>query len=431
KPATTQYPSTPGFISNHWYGRWGQVNLNPGYIKWFVSAVQSGQAPEAVLQNSHLFLEFCMSNVYKFLSQDAREITATMQCEPGGKDLPELHFLSGMEAIRIQKALQELLTTNMLSESSKPSGGSIRTTYQLVELARAYLNKHHKPSQVTLKKFRDNRNKLNSMVENNNHGFKNDKYATHNVKVRSKSDQIIFKRLREALQHIKEGSYDIAYEILEECQKLSPEYYEVARIFAFFHQKRGNYTEARENYELAIALAPDTPQLLFWFGKFIMTCEQDLDSAIQKFEAAHKLDSGSPEISVNLARAQMIQHSFDRAHQLLEQCNATASSLSDHLRGMYYDTTVQIHYRQADDFCSSGRTTEAITSLNDMILAFNRLPSDISDQYIRGKLSKANLTVQRLLRSCTDATSSKNLHEISEWLERESRAKSKATRSRT
>ncbi|MDQ9216970.1 AAA family ATPase, partial [Escherichia coli] len=82
---------------------------------------------------------------------------------------------------------------------------SIRTTYQLVELARAYLNKHHKPSQVTLKKFRDNRNKLNSMVENNNHGFKNDKYATHNVKVRSKSDQIIFKRLREALQHIKEG----------------------------------------------------------------------------------------------------------------------------------------------------------------------------------------------------------------------------------
>ncbi|MCM8564989.1 hypothetical protein, partial [Thauera linaloolentis] len=22
---TTQYPSTPGFVSNHWYGQWGQV----------------------------------------------------------------------------------------------------------------------------------------------------------------------------------------------------------------------------------------------------------------------------------------------------------------------------------------------------------------------------------------------------------------------
>ncbi|MEB2026433.1 hypothetical protein VDR74_16140, partial [Xanthomonas campestris pv. campestris] len=33
KPATTQYPSTPGFISNHWYGRWGQVNAinNEGF----------------------------------------------------------------------------------------------------------------------------------------------------------------------------------------------------------------------------------------------------------------------------------------------------------------------------------------------------------------------------------------------------------------
>ncbi|MEA9572483.1 hypothetical protein, partial [Xanthomonas campestris] len=26
---TTQYPSTPGFISNHWYGRWGQVTGPP------------------------------------------------------------------------------------------------------------------------------------------------------------------------------------------------------------------------------------------------------------------------------------------------------------------------------------------------------------------------------------------------------------------
>ncbi|WP_431769262.1 hypothetical protein, partial [Xanthomonas campestris] len=29
---TTQYPSTPGFISNHWYGRWGQVNTPDDYL---------------------------------------------------------------------------------------------------------------------------------------------------------------------------------------------------------------------------------------------------------------------------------------------------------------------------------------------------------------------------------------------------------------
>jgi hypothetical protein len=27
---TTQYPSTLGFISNHWYGHWGQVNHDIG-----------------------------------------------------------------------------------------------------------------------------------------------------------------------------------------------------------------------------------------------------------------------------------------------------------------------------------------------------------------------------------------------------------------
>ncbi|MCC5097545.1 hypothetical protein ABQF61_13080, partial [Xanthomonas campestris] len=43
KPATTQYPSTPGFISNHWYGRWGQVK-NSQFSQQFSRRNEKGLA---------------------------------------------------------------------------------------------------------------------------------------------------------------------------------------------------------------------------------------------------------------------------------------------------------------------------------------------------------------------------------------------------
>ncbi|WP_302018072.1 NB-ARC domain-containing protein [Escherichia coli] len=67
-----------------------RMSRNPSYIKWFVSSVQTGLSPEAVLQNSNMFLDFCMSNVYEYLSTNARTLTAALQCAPGLKDVPEL-----------------------------------------------------------------------------------------------------------------------------------------------------------------------------------------------------------------------------------------------------------------------------------------------------------------------------------------------------
>lgn len=45
------------------------------------------------------------------------------------------------------------MATNMLSQSSKTKGASVKTTYQLSELARLYLGKNHKPTQTYQKAF--------------------------------------------------------------------------------------------------------------------------------------------------------------------------------------------------------------------------------------------------------------------------------------
>jgi LuxR family glucitol operon transcriptional activator len=53
-----------------------------------------------------------------------------MQCAPGLKDIPELSYLTGFDSLTVHKALQELMSTNMLSQSSKTKGASVKTTYQ-------------------------------------------------------------------------------------------------------------------------------------------------------------------------------------------------------------------------------------------------------------------------------------------------------------
>jgi len=117
------------------------MQRNPSYIKWFVSSMQTGLSAETILQNSELFLEFCMSNVYEYLSTDTINLTTVFQCSPGFKGMPELAYLTDFDSLTIQKAVQELMATNMLTESTRIDGASVKTTYQISELARAYLSK--------------------------------------------------------------------------------------------------------------------------------------------------------------------------------------------------------------------------------------------------------------------------------------------------
>lgn len=396
-----------------------RMHLSPGYMKWFVSALQTGLAPEVVLQNSSLFLEFCMSNVYEYLSADARELTSTMQCAPGWKDVAELSYLSGFEALRIQRALQELLATNMLVESSKALGGAMKTTYQLAELAKAYLNKQHRPSNAFQQKIRNNRNKLNAIIESYGSQNATNRYAFSTIKIRSKSDRVLLKSLRDAFQKVQQGQYDIAYELLDEARRLAPDYFEVHRILAFFHQRSGNLPEARESYELAITLSSRTPQLHYWFGKFILQAEDSADEAVEQFEIARQLDPTSTDIALSLARGYMFQHRFSEVHKILSELHEKIDGMSERIRKIYFDTRIQVLYRQADDYCQAMEYGASIKSLRLMQAEFNDLPIEIKDTYLRGKLSKASVTIQRLARACSGADLD-FIQEFGAWCDRES-----------
>lgn len=376
-----------------------RMHRNPSYIKWFVSSVQTGISPESVLQNSGNFLDFCMSNVYQYLSKDAQKVTMSLQCANGFRDLPELAHLNDFDALQTQKSIQELMSTNMLSQRSANNGASVKTMYQLSELARSYLGKHHKPSQSFQKLIRDKRNKLNALFEQQMSQQTANKYLSRNIQFREKSDRVIVKKLHDVQSFISKFQYDQAFEILQEAQRLAPDFFEVARFMGYFYQKTGNYSDAREQYELAIILSSESPQLYYWFGKFLLYSEEDLDEATNSFEMAYKLDPTSAEVALALARAYLYQHKFEEAQTVLNSIKLLVENSDEYLIQMYHDTLVQIKYREADDLSKTGDYENILKSLEDMMQRFDDVPEKYKDRHMRKKIGKCDFIINKISKN--------------------------------
>lgn len=395
-----------------------RMHRNPSYIKWFVSSVQTGLAPEVVLQNSDLFLEFCMSNVYKYLSPDARTLTDAMQCAHGLKDLPELAYLTEFDALTVQKATQELVATNMMTQSSDSKGASVKTRYQLSELARAYLSKHHKPSLATQKQIRAKQNQLNSVFERQMKQRSTNRYQKKNIKLRDKTDRVVAKMLTDVITHLNNNEYGLAYDLLDEAHRMAPDYFEVARVFAQYYETIGNLADAREQYELAIVLEPDAPQLHHWFGKFLLQKDDNVDDAIVQFQLAYKLDPSSFDTALSLARCFMFASDYDETDKLLEKLKEQFGSSPEHLQKIYLDTEIQVSYRRADEFCRDGNVKTSLEHLERMSDLFDVLPSHFKDRYMRKKLAKAKYTFSHVQKS-SDFDLQDRINQFGKWLQSE------------
>jgi LuxR family glucitol operon transcriptional activator len=137
-------------LSNAKLGHYCQrMHNSPGYIKWFVTAVQSGRRPEEILAKPTLFLDFCLSNVYGYLSEDSRLVLKSMLCIPLASSQAELAFLTELDSLVLQRALQQLMTTNMITMTSVVAGSSFESRYAISDLPREYLLRHHRSVRRT------------------------------------------------------------------------------------------------------------------------------------------------------------------------------------------------------------------------------------------------------------------------------------------
>jgi len=370
-----------------------KMNNNPGYIKWFISAMQSGKRPEEILDKPHVFLDFCMSNVYEYLDDESRSILRSLLCINGELSNAELAYINEIGFNDLQKGLHQLMTTNMVQMRSTPKGSSFESKYDISDFARQYLLKNHPTKSSEFKKFRTNHNKLISRNEKFRNNNNLPKYSIYNIDIRSESDTVIAHTLIDALNASKVGKYQKANELIESARNLAPEFYEVRRCEAWIKSMQGNVSLADEAYQAAIELEPNNARLYFWYAGFILRYLHDTYEAKRILTKAYSIDRQTVDISIELARINMYLGEYDETDRILFELQDL--DLSDKNMKITYDLKIQNNYRLGEYFRDNDNIEKAISSYERMINTYKEVPDLLVDDTMKRSIYKAEYSLNK------------------------------------
>lgn len=307
-----------------------RMQNNPLFIKWFVSAVQSGVAPEEALADPALFLEFCMSNVYDHLTRPAQTLLKALLASPDELSLPELVYFNGGYAHETQAAIQGLLTTNMLSMNSVGSdrGGIVETRYRLTELARLYLTRHHPLTPDEDRDLERARLKLHDDARRISHQIAGDPYEDRSIAVRARSDLLVVRPLLDALRFADGSDFSNALDCVLRAKDLAPNYYECFRIEGQVHGAARNVAVADAAFRTALGLAEGSAPLHFFYARFLRGVRHDVDSAVTQLTRALELDPAHPMLQLELARCNLEVLEFAAARFYIDDLLAGARTMA-------------------------------------------------------------------------------------------------------
>lgn len=390
---------------------------NPGYIKWFVSAVQAGRRPEEVLANPDLFLNFCMSNVYEYLTPTSRTVLRAMLCLPELNSQAELHFLTQLDVLDLQRALQQLLTTNMVVMSSVPRGSSFESRYEISELARSYLSKHHPIESDELRTLTRQKRQLIAVSDEIKSDQTANPYSAFRIATRNQGDLVVARYLIDALKATKRKDYELATRLVSQASDLAPEYFEVRRVEAWVHASIGNISSAKNAYEAAIELEPQFAPLRFMYGGFLMRYLDDSEGALFQFDIAATLDPTSYEVRLEQARANLYLKRFEQARELIDSLIG-ASNLSMWNRRKIYDLHLQYFQRLADYWASEYDYVEALGYVSKLREAYAACPIELLDEYMKRSLKKTIRIAERCAEMLPEGAARQQANEMADWLNR-------------
>lgn len=367
-----------------------KMRNNPLHIKWFVSAVQSGQRPETVLSDERMFLQFCLSNVFNMLSDDGRKLVRTLQSLGGSYTVAELEFLTALGDTALLKAIAELTRSNMFFSISNAVGSSFETKYELSQLARAYLSRFYPVRAEEQQKLLAHKKKLISAGEQFSSEARLHPLSASAIHCRSRSDWVVAKFLKDALTCFKSGNRERAAELIERAKTLAPDFSEVHRIEAYVLTQIGDITGAYDCYGRAVDLAPKSPLNRYVYGAFLLKDFYDTDAAKVQFQVAMDLAPDLHDPKIEYARCCLYVREFEQAEATIIKLE-TAGNLSQNHINRVQDVHLQLYIRRADYFCVARNFSEALNELRRAREYFLNVRTP--DNRLIEKLEKALVTI--------------------------------------
>ncbi|WP_327423856.1 NB-ARC domain-containing protein [Streptomyces sp. NBC_01230] len=286
---------------------------HPAYIRWFVAGVQAGKRPEELLHENDLLLDFCMSNVYGHLTENARAVLRSMQVLPGRRSQAELAFLNEYSAGEMQSSLLELITTNFIQMQGASMDQASETAYQLTDFGKQYLDKRHAVQSLDRAIFEGRSRELADLGMRLQAESTASPYDPRTIDIKGSGDFSTARLLRDALRSYDRGDVDGALLICHEAQKLSPGYHESWRVEAYIQAGRRDVAAARAAYERAFELATESATMNYLYGSFLVDEAVDISLGLQLLQKAAVLAEVPPTVVNEIAWAHIQLGDFEAA----------------------------------------------------------------------------------------------------------------------
>ncbi|MCD2183662.1 tetratricopeptide repeat protein [Rhizobium sp. GN54] len=291
-----------------------RLERRPLLLKWFCMGVLSGLPASKIVSNPEIALRFCLENVFDSLTDDASNALSLMAILPRAVSMGVLHHVSAVDIRRLEAGVAELLKFSIL-ETENQSGYELN--YRIKPFARAYIARilrlTAEAQEAVIRKFRN----LSFAYQAERAAEGREKYNQRNFIVRSISEAIATQRLRTATKLAYGDDFQSAKEIIDALKISNYDYFEVLRAEAFICYRQHDFSGASEAYQSAIELSPDTPQLYFFYGGFLLRAYGDCPGAIAQLTKALELDPESIDVKRELARAKMYHFDFEGASKIL------------------------------------------------------------------------------------------------------------------
>jgi tetratricopeptide (TPR) repeat protein len=218
---------------------------------------------------------------------------------------------------------------------------------------------------------------------------------------------------------------------VDKARRLAPEYFEVHRVAASVYGKQGNIPAARQEYEAAIELEPDSAPIRVLYGIFLLEFLEDTAGALQQFQEAGKLDPGALEIQLHIARVSLALRHFDEARETINQLQARLNTedTSEWVRRKIYDVHLQFFQRKADHLCSIKDRSGTVRCLADLKQAYQKCSPYLLDLRMEETISKAAQTATECADSIQDKATKIRINKLSKWFSSKARQSSLPNRS--
>lgn len=334
-----------------------RLRYSPLAIRWYILSVESGAAPDFTLQHQEDLLRFCVGNVVETLPEAEKRLLAIIRGLDRPVSFEELEILTETDFDSLRRSVQNLRQGSLLAQVQS---SDVDEAWHIVlsSTARAFLPADTTSTWVddALRResvFRAERQL--ARIEGRERFFDAD-----HVRERSERDAPVVHLLRRALREQKSGLRADAAATIARARSLSPDYFEVDRIEAYFASIHGQAAKASRHFEVALTNSASEEERA-WVGYFYSVhlgrADRDLPQAIHWAEVAHGFFKRY-ESATQLGAYYTWDHRFQDALDLILW--ARTQDLSPKFRRIAATSLVECFRQWSEADLKAGRASDAL-----------------------------------------------------------------------